>query len=206
MKERYRAGIVGLGFIGGADQVSGDALGQQVENLDGTHFDAYAHHPRIQLVGGSSRDEGRRGRFAAKADAKVFSDWRDMIDQCDLDIVSVATYTPSHEEIVLACARACIPVIYCEKPISNSVPSAEAMVSECHASGSLLVINHNRRFSDNYRRLRSFLADGNIGDLTSATLRWGAGRLGNVGTHVFDAIQMLLGEKAQGISGTLEIP
>jgi hypothetical protein len=25
----YRAGIIGLGFIGGADQVSADALGQQ---------------------------------------------------------------------------------------------------------------------------------------------------------------------------------
>ena len=34
---RYRAAIVGLGFIGGADQVSGDALGQLVEDLDGTH-------------------------------------------------------------------------------------------------------------------------------------------------------------------------
>lgn len=31
----YRAGIVGLGFIGGADQVSGDALGQRVSDLDG---------------------------------------------------------------------------------------------------------------------------------------------------------------------------
>ena len=30
----YRGGIIGLGFIGGADQVSGDALGQRVENLD----------------------------------------------------------------------------------------------------------------------------------------------------------------------------
>ncbi len=34
----YRAGIIGLGFIGAADQTSGDALGQQVENLDGTHL------------------------------------------------------------------------------------------------------------------------------------------------------------------------
>ena len=44
----YRAGIIGLGFIGGADQVSGDALGQQVSGLDGTHFDALSNHPPRQ--------------------------------------------------------------------------------------------------------------------------------------------------------------
>jgi hypothetical protein len=52
----YRAGIIGLGFIGARDQVSGDALGQQVRDLDGTHLAALAHCPRIKLVAGSSRD------------------------------------------------------------------------------------------------------------------------------------------------------
>ena len=41
----YRGGIIGLGFIGGADQVPGDALGQRVENLDGTHLQAMLNHP-----------------------------------------------------------------------------------------------------------------------------------------------------------------
>ena len=54
----YRAGIIGLGFIGGADQVSGDALGQQVSGLDGTHFDALSNHSRVNIVAGSSRDAG----------------------------------------------------------------------------------------------------------------------------------------------------
>jgi hypothetical protein len=33
----YRAGIIGLGFIGGGDQVSGDRWGQRVSDLDGNH-------------------------------------------------------------------------------------------------------------------------------------------------------------------------
>ena len=52
----YRAGIIGLGYIGAADQVSGDALGQQVSNLDGTHVGALSGNPRVELVAGSSRD------------------------------------------------------------------------------------------------------------------------------------------------------
>ena len=32
----YRAGIIGLGMIGGADQVSAEAIGQSVDRQDGT--------------------------------------------------------------------------------------------------------------------------------------------------------------------------
>ena len=53
MTKTYRAGIIGLGFIGGADQVSGDALGQQVSGLDGTHLEALAENPCVALVAGS---------------------------------------------------------------------------------------------------------------------------------------------------------
>ena len=75
----YRAGIVGLGFIGGADQVSGDALGQRVVDLDGTHFDALSSHPRVNIVAGSSRDAGRRERFAQRTEAAVYADWKEML-------------------------------------------------------------------------------------------------------------------------------
>ena len=36
-KQRYRAAIIGLGYIGAADQVSGDALGQLVKDLVVAH-------------------------------------------------------------------------------------------------------------------------------------------------------------------------
>ena len=49
----YRAAIVGLGFIGAGDQVSGDAIGgQQVKSLDGTHYDAFVRNKRVKVVGG----------------------------------------------------------------------------------------------------------------------------------------------------------
>ena len=118
----YRAGIVGLGFIGGADQVSGDALGQRVVDLDGTHFDALSNHPRVNIVAGSSRDAGRRERFVQRTEAAVYADWKEMLAKEALDVVSVATYAPVHAEITVACAEQEIRAIYCEKPISNAAP------------------------------------------------------------------------------------
>ena len=61
----YRAAVIGLGMIGGADPVSADALGQKVENMDGTHTGAYQKNPRIKLVAGAAatRDDGSVSRY-----------------------------------------------------------------------------------------------------------------------------------------------
>ena len=205
-KSAYRAAIIGLGFVGAGDQVSGDAIGgQQVSALDGTHAEAFLKNPRITLVAGSSRDAGRRERFTQRTSIKAYSDWREMLDIEKPEIVSIATYAPSHAEITTSCADRGVRVIYCEKPIATRLAEAEQMLATCEKAGALLVINHNRRFNINYRRLRDEIAKGVLGNLTSASLRWGSGRLGNIGTHLIDALCMLTGRKIEAVSGTLDL-
>lgn len=204
-KAVYRAAIIGLGFIGAGDQVSGDAIGgQQVSALDGTHAESLLKNPRIKLVAGSSRDTGRRERFTHRTGVKTYSDWHEMLDTERPDIVSVATYSPVHAEITRGAAERGVRVIYCEKPIATRIADAERMIASCEKAGSLLVINHNRRFNIHYRHLREEIAKGVLGELTSAYLRWGSGRLGNVGTHLIDALCMLTGCSVEAVSGTLD--
>ncbi|MDB5340509.1 MAG: oxidoreductase domain protein, partial [Planctomycetaceae bacterium] len=200
----YRAGIIGLGFVGAGDQVSGDRLGQQVSSLDGNHYGALANHPRVQVVAGSSRDAGRRDRFQQRAGVPTFDDWQQMLASQKLDIVSVATFAPSHAELVTACARSGVRAIICEKPMATRLPDAERMIQACQESGSLLVINHNRRFHPHFRELTRRIAAGDLGQLTGVWLSWGAGRLGNVGTHFIDAALMLTGSTVQSVSATLD--
>lgn len=199
----YRAAVIGLGMIGGADQVSGDVLGQRVDSMDGTHTFAYQNHPRIDLVAGSSRDQGRRERYEARTGAITYENWREMIANETLDIVSIATYTPTHAEIAIACAEQGIPVIYCEKPAATTVIDAQRML-EAQKHG-LLIFNHQRRFDPNYRRLSALIAEGKLGTLISASLQWPTGRLGNVGTHAIDALLMLTGHRVQSVSATLDM-
>ena len=92
----YRAGIIGLGFIGGGDQVSGDRLGQRLIDLEGNHREALSNHPHVKLACGSSRDAGRRERFAQRTAARTYDDWRQMLANEKLDVVSVASFAPSH--------------------------------------------------------------------------------------------------------------
>ncbi|MDB5387971.1 MAG: hypothetical protein JWM11_3617 [Planctomycetaceae bacterium] len=201
----YRAGIIGLGFIGGGDQMSGDRLGQQVTSLDGNHCEALLRHPRVQLVAGSSRDGGRRERFERRSGAKTFGDWKQMLDSERLDIVSVASFAPSHAELVEACAESGVRAIFCEKPIATRLESAERMIKSCQQSGSLLVINHNRRFHPQYREMARRITAGALGELTGIWLTWPSGRLGNVGTHFIDAALMLTGSSVVGVSATLDL-
>jgi predicted dehydrogenase len=203
---RYRAAVIGLGFIGGADQVSGDALGQRVEDLDGTHVMAMLNHARVDLVAGSTRDEGRRERFHGRFGVPVFADWKQLLrDAAPFDIVGIATYTPVHAEITHAALEAGARVIYCEKPVAPTADEAQGMVDACKAAGAVLIINHNIRFHPSFRRLRDLIAGGGIGTLTSASAQWPTGRLGNVGTHMIDAIQMVTGLAVTGVSGTLDL-
>jgi predicted dehydrogenase len=204
-KPTYRAGVIGLGMIGGADPISADALGQKVENMDGTHAVTYQRNPRVKLVAGSARDAGRRDRFAARTGAKTYADWREMLDQEKLDIVSIATYSPSHAEIAVGCAERGVRVIYCEKPVATTLADAERMLAACRKSKTLLLFNHQRRFEPNHRRLRQLIADGRLGDITSAVLQWSTGRLGNVGTHVLDGLMMVTGSRYTSLSATLDL-
>ena len=202
---KLRAGIIGLGFIGAGDQVAGDRLGQKVADLDGHHRSALSNHPRVELVAGSSQDAGRRERFQQSTGARTYADWRQMLAAENLDIVSIASMTPNHSEQTIGCVNAGVRAIYCEKPIAATLAEAEAMVAACHRAGSLLVINHNRRFNPTYRQLAEFIAAGQLGDLITVSARWATGRLGNVGTHMIDAIRMLTRRDVRAVSATLDM-
>ncbi len=200
----YRAAIIGLGFIGGGDQVSGDLIGQNVERLDGHHRQVHTRNPRTELVAGCDLDAGRRERFAERTGAATFDDWRAMLQEVRPDIVSVATSSPPHAEITIGCAQHQVRAVYCEKPIATTLEEAEAMLAACEESGTLLAINHNRRFSTDYRRLAQLVESGQIGDLVTAEIRWSAGRLGCTGTHLVDLMRFVTGRQVEAVSATLD--
>jgi len=201
----YKAAVIGLGFIGAGDQVSGDALGQKVENLDGTHAQALAAHHQIELVAGSSRDAGRRQRFTERMNvAHTYSDWREMLRNEQIDIVSIATYTPTHADIAIACCEAGVKAVILEKPIATTLRDADRVIETCRGCGVLLAVNHPRRWHPLWRSVRDAIRAGTIGEISHMAVHWPSGRLGNIGTHIFDIAAFLLDSRPQAVSGALD--
>ncbi|WAH96251.1 Gfo/Idh/MocA family protein [Arthrobacter sp. MMS18-M83] len=80
----------------------------------------------------------------------------------DLDIVSVCTPHPTHEDVVLQAAAAGVHVL-CEKPIATDLASAEHMVTACADAGVKLGVLFQRRFWPAAQRIRAAIEDGTLG-------------------------------------------
>jgi predicted dehydrogenase len=198
-----------------------------------THAWRSVHHffdvplaPRLAVLGG--RDLDRTKAAAAKLgwDA-VETDWRALIARDDVQIVDICTPGDSHKDIALA-ALAAGKHVLCEKPLANSVAEAEEMAA---AAASAAANGQRSMVAFNYRRVpamavaRRLIAEGRLGKIRhvrsqylqdwlsdpNVPMAWrlrkdqaGSGALGDIGAHIVDATQFLLGEQLTGVSALTE--
>lgn len=79
-----------------------------------------------------------------------------------LDGVVVCAPTGAHAELILAGARAGLPV-FCEKPVAATLAETRAVLDELDGSGVPLHIGFQRRFDTGYQAVRAAVADGRLG-------------------------------------------
>ena len=116
----------------------------------------------------------------------------DMLESEELDIVTVGTRAKFRPPIIRDVAASGVRGIYAEKPMANSLADADAMIDQCKASGTVLTIGHQRRWSKQIRAVRQHIKDGRIGTPTHGSIYWGTARVGSNGTHFFDALNFIL--------------
>lgn len=148
---------------------------------------------------------------------KSCSDWKEIIDDPEIDIVSICTPNNSHAEIAIAALKAGKHTL-CEKPIASTLEDAKAMVKAADEAYKKGVISMN---AYQYRRVpaidlaKKFIEEGSIGKILNvrctylqswsadeqSPLSWrfqkeiaGAGALGDIASHVIDIAQYLAGD------------
>ena len=105
-----KAGVVGLGWAG-----------QQ-------HMDAYAHLPGVELVAIAGMEDEPRAALGTKYGVtRLYRDWKELVAEGDLDVISVAVPTFLHAPIAVGALDAGIHVLS-EKPIARTAREAESMV------------------------------------------------------------------------------
>lgn len=93
----------------------------------------------------------------------LYSDYRELLANDEVEAVVIATSTDTHAEISIAAARAG-KQIFCEKPIDWDIPRIKEVLAEVEKAGVKFQVGFNRRFDHNFRRLREVVQSGQVGD------------------------------------------
>jgi predicted dehydrogenase len=201
--KHYRVGVIGTGRIA-------STIGDEVEHgpfeilLPYSHAGAFAAVPATTIVAAADPNAGRLGEFAARWDVPAtYADYREMLANEQLDIVSICTPTRSHAEVAAAVAASGVKGVFMEKPIARSLREADEMVAAFDQAGIKTVVNHLRTFDPYYRRIRWLIETGAIGKLHSLMIHWREG-LSFGGAHLFDTLRYLIGAEASWVYGHLD--
>ena len=124
-----------------------------------------------------------------------------------IDLVVIATPDTSHAALAKAALEAGKHVVI-DKPFVTDPADGAALIALAEARGAMLSVFHNRRWDADFLTVRKVLAEGTLGAVALAELRWdrfrpaikpgwretqGAGLLNDLGPHLLDQALQLFG-------------
>ena len=113
-----------------------------------------------------------------------FIDYHQMLEQVELDAVTITTWPGLHAEMTIAAAQSGVRWVHCEKPMATTFGGAKAMVSTCDENSVMLTINHEYRYMPSFPVAKRLLDYGFIGELLRVETF--TSNLFDMGTHYFD--------------------
>ncbi len=130
------------------------------------HVRIYSELGNVNLVAISDLDEKNGKLLAEKHSCKFYKDFKEMLDKEKIDAVSVAVPTKFHTAVAIYCANKEKHILL-EKPISDNIDDAEAIINACMRNNVTLLIGHIERFNPAIDALKKQIASGTLGDITS---------------------------------------
>jgi len=205
-------GIIGYGMMGKAHSY-GYTLAPHVRPL--------GCRPRLLMISGRHRAAVQRAAQIYGVERAV-SDWREVIDSPEVQIVDVCTPPGTHAEIVEAAAAAGKAVV-CEKPLAADYAGARRAADAVDRAGVANAIGFNYRRLPALSLMKQLIDEGRIGQprLWRATWlsdefldpevpfdwrferRQGASTIADLGAHLIDLARWMIGE-VQSVSGHSE--
>ena len=189
------------------------------------HSAAIADIKNGKLVAVSSRKAENSQRLVDRYSIQAYSDYNEMLNRDDIDIVCVCTPSGAHMEPAVAAAEAGKHVII-EKPLEITLERCDAIIESCKKANVRLCAIFNSRFSDASQLVKDTVSSGRLGQLTlgDAYVKWyrsqdyydsgawrgtmeldGGGALMNQSIHAIDFLQYVMGpvESIQAFTDTL---
>ncbi|MBO5911894.1 MAG: Gfo/Idh/MocA family oxidoreductase, partial [Clostridia bacterium] len=213
--KKMRIGIIGCGGI------------------SSSHIAAYMKQPDVEIVAGCDLIEGKaEAKFATcvekfgnaemVANAKFFTDYKEMIDTVPMDAVSVCTYNCTHAECTIYALEHGLNVLL-EKPFTVTLDEAIEVMKAEKKSGKIVSVGFQPRFDANMQMIKKIVQSGELGRVYyvqtgggrrhGIPVSWsetfiegdkaGLGALGDIGCYSIDLVMNALGNpKPLTVTGT----
>lgn len=197
--ETVRVGVIGTGF----------ATKVQVP--------AFQRCAGVEVVALASGREERARQEAERFDLAVaYGDYRKMLAEQDLDLVSIVTPPYLHHEMTMAALEAGHNVL-CEKPFAKNLDQGREMLAAAEQAGVIHAVDHEFRYLPARLRMKELVDDGYLGEVRTVRISslsdmlldvdgrpwswWSdldcaGGILGAQGSHLIDSLIWYFGDIA----------
>jgi len=190
----YRAAVIGCGRMGAF-------IDNEVIDVPG-HVPPYGHTAvftacdRTDLIACAHRRTEVMAEVGEQFDIpkeRQYTDYRELIDVEQPDIVSIATQPEGRGEIVVYAAEHGVKAIWAEKAMAASMAEADAMVAACEQNGVVFNLGTQQRWQPNFAKMRQIIDSGTLGAVKSIVFN-GSG-LFNGSSHYYDNLLFLNGDR-----------
>ncbi len=186
--KKYKAAIVGCGRV--ASLFANDRKRKGIF----THAQAYLAHPKVELIAACDTNPSRLSAFGKRWGVKrLYTDFTKLMREEKPDLVSICTWNSSHEPLLRTAVKYGASGVICEKPISDSLRSAQKMIRLCKAKRLPLLINYYRRYNKLHQKLKTMIQNGSLGEIQTVSCYYTSGIM-NTGTHLFDLLRYFFGD------------
>jgi predicted dehydrogenase len=187
-----------------------------------THFSILNTHPSVEIAAVCDQSNTMMKILHKYADVKTYSDYREMIDESNLDFVIISTPTDSHTDIIKYAIGNDLHT-FSEKPFA--LTPAEGRESLLHLEGKSLVnqVGYVNRFNEVFMEVKKLLDTGVIGEvknfsskmygatvLKDSKASWrgkrktGGGCMYEFASHCIDLVVYLLGKPDRVVGSIMQ--
>ena len=195
MSETVRVGIIGTSWW-----------------TDMMYLPSFASHPNAEIAAICGRDR-ERAEDLAKINriGRVFTDYRKLISDAELDAVVIATPDDLHYAMTMDALDAGLHVL-CEKPLANNAGQAREMYEKAKSAGVKHMVLFTWRWQPHWQYLKRLVDEGYVGRCYQARCAFDGGQgrvesntwradstrsngiVGDLGSHMIDFVRWYLGD------------
>ncbi len=142
-------------------------------HIGARHLEAYRSSPNAEIVGVCDLMKDRAESLASQYNCSAFTSVAELLSKSGVEAVSIATAGAQNGSHHFGPAMQCLSAgkhVLSEKPLSNQLAEARAMVAKAAQTGLYLGCDLNHRFTPQAEKAKKWIEEGRIGALLLANI------------------------------------